>query len=70
MEVLIRTLGVGGEEEEEDDIIYIYIYIDTTLVELHPDPCFSQIRDVEDFEDPPEIHEALFLKVFAKTKRS
>ena len=25
---------------------------------------------MEDFEDPPEFHEALFLKVFAKTKRS
>ena len=51
-------------------IAYIYIYIDNTLVELHPNPRFSQIRDVEDFEDPPEIHEALLLKVFAKTKRS
>ena len=46
--------------------IYIYIHIDTTLVELHPDPCFSQIRDVEDFEDPPEITEAFFFEIICE----
>ena len=69
---LYRAPWRGYVEPLEGSVwaLYIYIYIDTTLVELSPDPCFSQIRDVEDFEDPPEIHEALFLKVFTKTKRS
>ena len=51
-------------KRQEHSSIYIYIYIDTPLVELSPNPCFSQMRNVEDFEDPPEsTYEALLLKI-------
>ena len=44
--------------------VCMYVCIDTTLVELIPNPCFSQMRNVEDFEDPPEsTYEALCLKI-------